>query len=965
MTTPTKDSGETTSGLSRREALRLLAVNMTLVMSGCSKPERVILPYVDMPERVLPGEIIKFATTLSLNGYGRGVLVHSVDGRPIKIEGNPRHPASLGATDLFAEAAIFDLYDPQRSRTVQRAGDIASPGEFGETLTAELARLRETPGGVRLLTGPVTSPTLLRLIAQVLERYPGSRWHCDDPLAEPHRRAGARLAFGRDVQTIADFTQARTILSLGDDFLGPGPSQIRQARDWSRARKPSQNPDDLSRLYVVDSGLTLTGAKADHRLAVHPRDMTGIAAAIAHRLGADVSKPDLRDAQTRFVDACAQDLQSRRGLVLAGRGCRPEVHALAHWINARIGAPLQHLEPPADAPSPEGLEALAEDLHAGRVDGLFVFDANPVYDAPPSLRVAAGIEKARFSVHFGTFDNETARTCNWHAPLSHELESWLDLRAPGGAASLVQPLIRPLYGTRGASEWMAALLDGQEADGYALLRETWADAWGLKAGDEAFETRWRRALHDGIIPDTAFAHSQPGTPALPAIETTAMSRGADALTIVLAPDDCLFDGSRASNAWLQECPKPLTAQVWGHALAMSARDAKRLAVTHGSVVRLEASGETIEVLASVSQDMPDGVARLTLGYGREHAGAIGTGVGSNAYRLRDASGQWIIEGARLTATGALGEICETRQNVRLDGLPRELFPVLTTEQLVSGVSARAEIRKAKEKKTGETKTSGGKPASFYPEFAYEGHAWGMVIDTAACIGCNACVVACQAENNVPVVGPEEILRGRDMHWLRIDRYDHGPAEHPQPGFQPVPCMQCEKAPCEPVCPVEASVHDSEGLNVQVYNRCVGTRFCQANCPYKVRRFNFFGYADGQEYETLGADSLKAQHNPDVTVRARGVMEKCTYCVQRISRAKRDAQIDGREIEAGGVVTACQSACPTNAIHFGDLNGRDQSLRAAHEDPRHYALLEELGTQPRTTFLANIRNPNPKLATDDA
>lgn len=944
------DAPPTLTDLSRRDALRALAAGLALAVSGCGKPVREILPYVDMPERVLPGEILRFATTLSLGGFGRGVLVHSVDGRPIKIEGNPRHPASLGATDVFAEAAIFDLYDPARSQTALQRSEIVAAVDVADRLQAQVQKTRDSGGDMRLLTGPITSPTLLRLVARWLETNPAAHWHVHDPLDEPARREGSQIAFGRALDVAPDLSQARAILSLGDDFLGPGPGQIRQAHDWRSARRTMNDVDAASRLYVVEAGLTLTGAKADHRLSLHPRRFQDIAAAIAHDLGADVLRPDLPDREAAFVEACKADLANRRGLALAGRACNPETHALAHWINHTIGAPVRMREPIAGAHAPESLEALATALHAGSAANVIILDANPVYDAPPALRMAEALRKAPFSLHVGVWNNETSQTCQLHAPLSHELESWLDLRAPDGSASIVQPLIRPLYDTRGASEWLSALLGDTGRDGYDLVRETWANVWSMQPQEAAFETRWRRALHDGWIAESAPAAASVDAPRVPSLRTGGEPNG-EALTILLAPDNCLWDGSRATNAWLQECPKPLNGQVWGHALELATDAAARLDVVQGSMMRIDAAGQTLEVMATVSPDMPRGVARLTLGYGREHAGAIGTGLGANAYRLRGAPGQWLVEDARIAATGARTHFIETRSTVQIDGLKRDLFPTMTVADLAAGKSARG--------------GPADPPASFFPSFSYEGHAWGMVIDTAACIGCNACVVSCQAENNVPVIGPEEIERGRDMHWLRIDRYDHGAPENPHVGFQPVPCMHCEKAPCEPVCPVAASVHDSEGLNVQVYNRCVGTRFCQANCPYKVRHFNFFGYADGQTYKTLGSESLKAQHNPDVTVRARGVMEKCTYCVQRISRAKRDAQIAEHDVAADAVKTACQSACPTDAIRFGDLNNERADVRALKADPRHYVLLEELATQPRTTFLADVRNLNPKLGKDDA
>ena len=556
-----------------------------------------------------------------------------------------------------------------------------------------------------------------------------------------------------------------------------------------------------------------------------------------------------------------------RALVVAGPALPADVHALCHWINAQLQAPIDYIEARQQPTSALPLADLARDLDAGKVEDLFVLCCNPAYNSPPALGFVEAVAKAKFSVHFGGYFDETAAQCQWHLPATHGLESWSDLEAPDGTASLVQPLIAPLYDTRSVHELIDAL-DGGVGSGYALVRETWSS----RAPPGEFETWWRRALNDGFIAGTAAEKLSGLSPALPKLNPAPAGKP---LALVLRPDPCVYDGSFANNAWLQELPKPLTKEVWGNSIGISPADAAELGVGDGDVVDLSANGRAVAAPVRIDAGHAPGVLSLYLGQGRTAAGRIGTGVGANAYQLR-ADASWLIEGIVAAPSGEHRPLPSTQHHFRLEGEAADLFPSYALDQFHSLAS---------EKKVAL--------ASLLPEERRTGARWGMVIDTSLCIGCNACVVACQVENNSPVVGPEEIARGRDMHWLRIDAYEIGPPESPRIGFQPVPCMHCETAPCEPVCPTAASVHDHEGLNVQVYNRCIGTRFCEANCPYKVRRFNYFGYADGQEYADLGADLVRAHNNPDVTVRSRGVMEKCTYCVQRISRARRAADKEDR------------------------------------------------------------------------
>ena len=940
---PTRPAPAGLGKLNRRQALGLLATGIASGLAACSKPDEQIIPYVRMPEHVIPGVPEKFATTLPLAGIGRGVLVTSIDGRPIKVEGNPRHPGSLGATDVFAEAAVLSLYDPDRSRTILHGGSIASFETLRQALLPELAAARGGKGdGLRILTGRTTSPTMLRQIDSLLQAFPAASWHAYDPTDDDNARDGAQLAFGRQLVMLPKLDQARIIIALDADPLGHGPDQVRNGRGFAAHRSTSK--DEFSRLYCIESALTITGAKADERLALRPEAIERVAAALAHALGAPISAPELPDRDRAFLQKISADVRAHGGasLVLAGPTLSKETHGLVHWINAQLRAPIQLIAPTDRTPSGRqsgSLQQLVQDLGAGRVRQLVMIGVNPVYDAPADLEFESQMQKVRFRLHIGSYVDETAALATWHVPQSHPLESWSDLRATDGTASIVQPLIRPLYQTYTDHELLALLAGDADARSYDLVRDTWRDTWRSTAGGGDFETWWQRALHDGIIAGTAAAPVATAAPTLPSLPNFDAAVGQ--ISLVLRPDPSLWDGSFANNAWLQECPKPLSKQVWGNALSLHPADAARLGLSSGDVATIGTNGRSVEAPVLVDTGMAAGVCALTLGGGRRNAGAIGNDVGTNAYAIRASTSPWRAPQVSIAPKGRREPILTTQNVVRAPDDVRELYPLHQLAQPVAAASSSSEDRPSL------------MPPSVRPG---DGHAWAMVIDTSVCIGCNACVIACQAENNVPVVGPEQVAMGRDMHWLRIDAYDHGSPDNPQLGFQPVPCMHCEHAPCEPVCPVAASVHDSEGLNAQVYNRCIGTRFCESNCPYKVRRFNFFGYADGEEYANLGMESYRGQMNPEVTVRARGVMEKCTYCVQRISGARRTAEREDRPLRTDEVQTACQNACPTRAISFGDLNQADAEVNRRKADPRHYALLAHLGTRPRTTYLADVRNP---------
>ena len=877
------------AGTTRRDALKMFAAGAATLVAGC-KPAEHISPYRDMPEGMVPGLPLFYATSLPLAGAGRGMLIETHEGRPTKVHGNPLHPASLGGTDVFAEAAVLDLFDPSRAGVPLQSGKPAS----WSAVDAALGAASQKDGAV-LLTGPVGSPTMARQITALLKARPGMRW-----VSYGTVYPALRLP---DAQIWPDFGQLDAIISLGADPLGPGPGQMVFARQWAGAKRDRRA---AFRAHVFEPGPTLTGAQAQRRTTVRPSELSDIAQALLAGLdGATPASGPVAEAMEMLRAA------PERAAVFGGPDLTGAAEAAIMQINRRLGAPLRYLRPFDywEGLSPASIDTLVADMAAGRVPALIALGANPVYDLGGRFTQALGGVKE--VLHFGTSVNETATRSGWHGPLHHPLEDWSDLRAIDGTVGLVQPVIAPLHDSRSVHRVLDAMT-GPGADPYAILQETWRGHWG----DADFKDRWMQALHDGVVAGTGPEDTTPKGASPAAVPAR---KGGEGIELSIRPSPSVLDGSFASNAWLQECPEPFTKQVWGNALWLSPQDADGM--EDGDLVQLASDGAEVTLPILIVEGQAPQSGTLHFGYGREDAGPIGTGIGQ---RVQD-----------------LGSVATLR---RIEG--REEIRQVQTDFSQHGRNLL---------QTTQTLTQSPPRPSFYEPREYDGYAWGMVIDTDACIGCNACMIACQSENNIPVVGPGEIARGRNMHWMRVDGYTMDNGGH---GFQPVPCMHCEEAPCEPVCPVEASVHDSEGLNVQVYNRCIGTRFCQANCPYKVRRFNFYDYTDKEAFENQGADLLQALRNPDVSVRSRGVMEKCTYCVQRISSARRTAKKENRAIADGEVVTACQSACPSEAITFGDLNDPGSAVTRAKQDPRHYTLLEHLGTRPRTTYLARVE-PGPR------
>lgn len=950
----------------RRTVLKLMGA--TLVMAGLTSctpqpPRERIVPYVNAPEELLQGRPLFFATAMPWRGCLTGLLVESHMGRPTKIEGNPRHPASLGATDAFAQASIYGLYDPDRAQTVSERGEISTWEAFLNVLTPKLAAFDQNQGtGLHLLTETVTSPTLADQIRQLRARFPQLQWHQYEPYNQDNVLAGAQLAFGSVLNPVYHLDQAERILALDADFLFTLPGSLAYARAFIDRRRVAET-GTMNRLYVVESTPTITGAKADHRLPLRASQIDAFTRALAQALGVavDGAMADLDERQQQWLAAVVQDLQEHRGasLIIAGDTQPPTVHALAHALNAALGSvgrTVTYTAPVLAEPTMQvaALQTLVQAMAVGQVDTLLLLESNPVFTAPADFNFAHYLQQVPLTIHASLYADETTQHCHWHIPTTHYLESWGDGRAYDGTISILQPLIAPLFNGKNPHEILAALLGESSRSAYEIVRSFWDNYYTQlneppPGGTDAF---WQTALYAGIVANSALAPvAATLVTDLSAQISQASRRSVAGIELNFRADPSVWDGRFANNAWLQELPQPLTKLTWDNVALISPATAARLGLASGDLVELQQQGHTLTVAVWIMPGQPDDAVTLQLGYGSEQGGQVRADSGFNSYQLRTAANFWFGGELTMTPTGQQYALASAQTHHAMEG--RELVRVGTLAQFQADPTFAQTDQQHSPRMDHEAEITS---PSLYPEYQYESYAWGMAIDSGACIGCNACVVACQVENNGPTVGKAGVLQGREMHWLKIDRYYAGAEADPETYFQPRLCMHCEKAPCEPVCPVAATVHDGEGLNQMVYNRCVGTRYCSNNCPYKVRRFNFYNYNAQTEEIPL----LQMGRNPDVTMRSRGVMEKCTYCVQRINYARIEAEKENRPIRDGEVRTACQAACPTRAIIFGDINQPESQVAQLKAQPLNYGLLTELGTQPRTTYLAEVRNPNPAL-----
>src|SRR5215213_6171147 len=1018
--------------IERRTFIKLMGASLALAgLNGCVfQPPEKIVPNVNQPEEHVPGKSLFYATAAPLFGAAMPVLVRSNEGRPTKIEGNPEHPNNKpsespsenpiwnprgsSATDIFTQASILNLYDPDRSQTLTYREDIRTWTAFVGDMRSAFDEQRGKQGqGIRFLTESIISPALGAQMNELLKTLPQAKWHQWQPANNDNANAGAMLAFGQPVNTTYRFDLAQRILSLDCDFLSPTfPGYVRYSREFISGRQVTEKNREMNRLYVVETTPSNTGAMADHTWEVKPSEFEGIARSIGSGLMQSAS-----GASLPWIDPVVRDLQQHRGasIVVAGENQPPFIHALAYAMNdalGNVGKTVFHTDPlevnPVD--QRQSLQELVSDIDAGRVELLVIIGGNPVYNAPVDLEFTFDrLQKAKLRVHLSEFKDETSEWCHWHVPAAHYLESWGDTRSYDGTVTIMQPLIEPLYQGKTAHELLAVFSDQYDRKPYDIVKSYWQSqrggggsqaqttsnqtqapasnpgnqGQGQTAGTQNnqrapstspdFEAWWRKSIHDGFIENSAFQSKTVSLSSAWAGQQTqpAQQPAAGTLELVFRTDPSIYDGRFANNGWLQELPKPLTKVTWDNVAIVSPNTAQQItgeSTTRGAVKGREhyvplvdvanQHGQTVRAPLWILPGQPDGVVTVHLGYGRRTAASYSGNpedvVGFDAYQLRTSFEPWSMGGVRVTNTGLEYPLATTQlhfnlEDPRFSTNERDVVRTETLEEFLHG-----EKPKANEKHL---------HPSLYPEYPYKNqdentpdYAWGMAIDLNNCIGCNACTVACQSENNIPVVGKEEVVRSREMHWIRVDTYFRGfdPNHLEGVNFMPVPCMHCENAPCEPVCPVHATVHSAEGLNDMVYNRCVGTKYCSNNCPYKVRRFNFFLYQD------WNTPTYQLMRNPEVTVRSRGVMEKCTYCVQRIQNAKIQAELEDRKVRDGEIVTACQAVCPTEAIVFGDVNDPNSRVSKLKQNERNYSVLGELNTRPRTTYLSQLKNPNPEL-----
>jgi molybdopterin-containing oxidoreductase family iron-sulfur binding subunit len=949
--------------VSRRGFMKLMGASMALAgLAGCTKqPDEPIYPYVKAPEDLILGKPMYFATAHPFATGAVPVLVKSDQFRPIKVDGNPEHPYNAGSSDPFTQGTLLDLYDPDRAQHVTYRGENREWAEFAQAFKEKLAESKDGTG-VYIMSATVTSPTLGRQWKAFQAAYPKATLiQYDAALAQTWVENAPAIQY--------DLSASDVVLSLDADFLSGAsyPGFHKLVGDYAKRRK---DPEKLNRLYSIESTPTTTGLKAEHRLGLRASEIPAFTAELAKALGVSVDAPAYAwtDAQKKFLAALAKDLKASAGksAVLPGLYQDPAVAGLALAINNALGNVGKTVFVAADPVNPipaksqiADMKALVADLNAGKVDWLVLLNVNPIYTAPADLNFADAFNKAKTVAQLDSHLNETGQIAHWTIPAAHYLESWSDARAYDGTVTIVQPMIDPLYGGKTAHDVLQLALNEPMLSAYEAVRET---SKPLIKGD--FETGWRKALHDGWIDGTAFDKSAKagGASGASGFKVSAPA-SKDSIEIIFRPDPNVYDGRWSNVGWLQELPKPVTNLSWDNAAIVSGAMLTKLGVEEDDILEITVNGHKVKAPVIVAPGHPDNSVTVYLGYGRE-VGRVAGGAGFNAYLIRTADAPFYATGTVAKVDGKWG-VAITKSHFqdhrgKTFGEQGNGNNSLEADEAISerGIIRYATLAEYKADpgfaNEGESHPSTDKSVTLFPNWEYKENAWGMSIDMNSCTGCNACIVSCYAENNIAVVGKQQVRIGRNMQWLRIDTYFEGDLSAPRAHFQPMACQHCENAPCEQVCPVGATVHTPEGLNTMVYNRCVGTRYCSNNCPYKVRRFNFLLYSD---YET---ESLKLSRNPDVSVRSRGVMEKCSYCIQRITAARIEADKENRAIADGEVVTACQQACPAFAISFGNLNDKGSRVAKLQQDERSYQVLADQNTRPRTKYVAAVLNTNAEL-----
>ncbi|MGA7129301.1 MAG: TAT-variant-translocated molybdopterin oxidoreductase [Chthoniobacterales bacterium] len=930
--------------LARREFMKLMGASLALMgFSACHRPpQQKIVPYLEQPEFLVPGRPLFFATAMPFNGSATGILVESNEGRPTKVEGNSTHPLSLGATGIFEQASILGLYDPDRSKTISNDGQIETWNRLVSAwLTEQDHHLTQGGQTLRFLIDSITSPTLSWQIAQLQKRYPAAKWYQWEPISRETILEAYGSIFGKPAQPEYDLGATDVIVAFDSDFLFDSPFRLAYTRAFAGRRNYRRTDfSNPNYLYVAEPSPTITGSMAEMRLPMAGWKISGLVQALANQLSAKESKAEVDEPDAvAWMQECVARLQASRGhcLVVAGYRQPALVHHWVHAINVALGnigktVSYRQVTGISLASPSQGIAKLAQELASGQVEMLVILGGNPVFDAPANLEFEKLLSRARFSLHLSLYDDETSAGCHWHVPESHFLESWSDAVASDGSTSIIQPLIAPLYGGYSRHQLLALFLGQVSTEDHDIVREYWKS----NGNWDDFEKQWRQGLSDGIFPlnlapvlsNTSGSNSlQPIAP---------ISEESLEIELSFHPDPTLWDGRFANNGWLQELPKPFTRLTWENPALVSPALARELQVVNGDMVEIRTDTGALEIPIWILPGQAKWTISLYLGGGRSRAGHVGNGAGFNSYRLRDLQSLWFVRKATVLKKGTFHQLVSTQFHHGMQG--RDPVRTRTFEEFRQQQIPKTEL--AEKPEPDQTLYNFG-------EMLTAEHQWGMVINLNTCIACNACVVACQSENNIPVVGRDQVWHGREMHWIRIDHYYEGEPDSPKLYHQPVPCMHCETAPCELVCPVEATLHSAEGLNQQVYNRCIGTRYCSNNCPYKVRRFNFLQFADTK------TPSLQLGWNPQVTVRSRGVMEKCSYCVQRIRAVEIDAEKENRRIKDGEIIPACAQVCPAEAITFGDIKEKDSLVAELKRSPLNYGLLEEVNTRPRTTYLAKV------------
>ncbi len=976
--------------LSRRRFFQLMGASMAfagITSAGCRWEQDHIVPLADRPENYVPGVPKYYSTAMELGGVGLPLRVTCTDGRPTKIEGNPDHPFVSGGSNAFAQASILELYDPDRSRSVARR-DRGKPQAANWDDFETIVRGLPPETKLRILSEATSSPTIERQRSQLSKRFRDVQWVEYEPLTRENESRGTELYFGSPMRALHRLDRVDNLVTLDSNLLVEHPAAQRYAADFAKRRSPDEN--QLMRLWSIESAFSHTGAAADHRLPLRSELILPFLVALNARIRGEKGPVAafLQEGKVNsFLVALVKELQKGgtandppsdrpyTNLLVAGERQPPEVHALVAQINQYLGSkaveyvaeprPLDvtFAGPTPSLPQIEQLQKLTAEMLAGGVDVVLILGGNPVYDAPVDLKFADALAKVKTSIHLSSYEDETSARCNWHIPRAHYLESWGDTRAYDGTVSIIQPTIKPLFGGKSVIEILDLFSEGgsgRAQDPKQIVRQTARDAYGKS------DREWRSTLNFGFVPETAFAIAPVASreflsPKLTKQQLSGLKPENSKLEIVFTSSSHSYDGRFANNAWLQETPDFLTKLTWDNAALISPRTARELGVKNDTMIEVTLGEKTLRVPAYIMPGQAPYSIALALGHGRTRAGHVAgltdKGVkptGVDTYQLRDSKALYIAHGGVVRATGNAYPLASVQDHWAIDKLGQKEIQSRTPKLIHQGTIDQYNNPKTR----GFANPPPAFPAkSLFKEHEYKNRRWGMTTDLGKCTGCNACMVACQSENNVPIVGKKEVMRSREMHWIRIDRYFVGNPDDPQVARQPIVCQQCENAPCEQVCPVGATIHTDEGLNDMVYNRCIGTRYCLNNCPYKVRRFNFLDY---HKVEDPRRKIRKLLFNPEVTVRSRGVMEKCTFCVQRIEAAKITAKNERRPIATDAVQTACQQACPTGAIVFGDLSDPESKVAKLQKSPRAYNLLPDLHTKPRNKFLALIRNPSKEL-----